>query len=153
MSGLKYPSPQQQFLTALTQVEKIPVPSAADFAKNKPLYKQYSQRITRTAHNLKTLAAILSELVGQNIFPNVFILNQLIDKCGKFKQLELAKKCFILAKEADQEFYPNFKLDIITYNSMIKAASNLGDFNYAQQLFEEAKAREADQESYPDFKL
>ena len=85
-------------------------------------------------NSIQDIANFLNDLVNKEIFPNIFVLNQLMEKLFRVNQVNLALKIFNLIKHHQL-------CNSISYNTLLSNLSKKAGFSqqYILDIFNEAK--------------
>jgi hypothetical protein len=99
------------------------------------LFIELNQKL-KYLNTFDELQRFLQQLVSLELFPNIYILNQLMSKFFRLRQIPIALKVFQIIKNHDLQ-------NNITYNTLISQLSKNGqiDFSYIQNLFHEAQSK------------
>ncbi len=118
------------FESIFAKFEAMQVPSWDQHAKNKPRHIAYSNQI-KSIRNPQALANILRAMVSDDLFPNDFIIAQIIKILGKFNQVDVS------------DWFYNFAIkhelaNVVTHASMIVAAGNNKRVDLAEAAYKKA---------------
>ena len=117
------------FTEIISQLKKLQ-PNEGDFNSQKQHYLDCNKQITG-ARDLNRLSSILHNLLEKKLYPNEFIVSQLIKKLGQYKRIGYANAIY---EDATSKNVAN----AFTHNSMIDAAGKNGQIDLAIAAYKNA---------------
>jgi len=121
-----------QRLKALTPIKE-------NFTSYKKAYIAYRKQITKT-QNIRELISILNDMLAEGLYPDAFIINQVISKLGRYQKVNHAIALYNIAVEKDL-------LDGMSYPALMDVADKNSDMDLLMETYSNAM------EAYSDAKI